>query len=59
MKLKTVAVLGFGAIFSLFGIHSLMAEKLVKEDGKVSAKKLTLDEEVSKQKFESATFGLG
>ena len=59
MKLKTVAFLGFGAMFSMFGIHSLMAEKLVKEDGKVAARKLTLDAEVSKQKFETATFGLG
>lgn len=59
MKLKTVAALGLGALCSMFGIHSLMAEKLVKEDGKVAAKRLTLDEEVSKQKFESATFGLG
>ncbi len=41
------------------GIHTLASEKLVTEDGKISAKKLLLDTELADQKYESATFGMG
>ena len=59
MSLKVVAGLTITGILAMFSIHSLMAEKLVPEDGIVAAKKLTLDQEVSKSKYESATFGMG
>ena len=59
MKSKVIAGVTTVGILAMFGIHSLMAEKLVPEDGMVAAKKLTLDQEVSKSKYESATFGMG
>ncbi|MDB4419213.1 hypothetical protein N9224_01570 [Akkermansiaceae bacterium] len=59
MKLKTAAGLTMAAILAMFGIHSVMAEKLVPEDGMIAAKTLTLDQEVSKSKYETATFGMG
>lgn len=59
MKLKTIAGLTSAFLLAMFGIHSLMAEKLVPEDGQIAAKTLTLDQEVSKSKYETATFGMG
>lgn len=59
MKLTTAAGLTMAAILAMFGIHSVMAEKLVPEDGMIAAKTLTLDQEVSKSKYETATFGMG
>ena len=59
MNFKTIATLGFGALLAMTGIHTLAAEKLVTEDGKVAAKKLKLDAEFADKKYESATFGMG
>lgn len=59
MKLKTIITTGLGALLAMAGIHALGNEKLVGEDGKVAAKKLTLDQEASETAFETATFGMG
>lgn len=40
-------------------LGALGFEKLVQEDGMVSAAKLPFDEEKSQVAFETATFGLG
>lgn len=57
--MKTIALLGFGVISCILGFRSVMAEDLVQENGMVSANTLSLDAQVSKRKFETATFGLG
>ena len=59
MSLKTIATLGFGTLLAMTGIHALASEKLVTEDGKIAAKKLTLDIEIAEKKYETATFGMG
>lgn len=43
----------------MFGFKSLRGEKLVTEDGTVSAVTLPLDLETSKVPYETATFGMG
>ena len=48
----TIAALGIMAGFAT-------GENLAKADGKVSATTLPLDAEISKVKYETATFGLG
>ena len=60
MNLKTITYTAITSIAIMFGIKSILnAEKLVTEDGTVSATTLPLDQETAKVKYHTATFGMG
>jgi len=59
MKFSNLITAGLATLIIMTSISALGGEKLVPEDGKVSALVLPLDQELSKIKFETATFGMG
>lgn len=46
-------------IVAMLGFNIIAGEKLVTENGQVSAVTLPLDKEISKTAYETATFGIG
>ncbi|MEM7384302.1 MAG: hypothetical protein AAF514_05095 [Verrucomicrobiota bacterium] len=59
MKLFLSIALAAAACLFLAGLRASTSEALVPEDGKVAEPVLPFDREISKVKYETATFGLG
>ncbi len=59
MKIRNIVALGITSLVIMTSISAIGGEKLVPENGKVSAVTYTLDKEISKVAYETATFGMG
>ena len=59
MLMRTMIPLGLIGLLIMTSMFARSQEELVPEDGKISAKQLPFDAELSKRAYETATFGMG